>query len=174
MSRVAGLQPGGWVTAYVALGSNLGDPVGQLRRALVKLGQLPDTRLIRASRFYRSAPLGPLPQPDYVNAVVGLDTALAPLELLSALQGIERAHGRVAQTRRWMPRPLDLDLLLYEDRQIQELSLTVPHPGMVDRDFVLVPLADLDPSLTVPGLGAIGPLLDRCPKRGLVPIEATP
>ena len=168
------MQPGGRVLAFVALGSNLGRPVVQLQRALVELDQLPDTRLVRASTFYRSPPLGPSPQPDYVNAVAHLATGLAPLDLLSALQGIERAHGRVPQTRRWMPRPLDLDLLLYDDRQMQEPLLTVPHPGMAERDFVLVPLAELDPSLTVPGLGPIGALLERCPKGGLVPIGATP
>lgn len=131
------------VTAYVALGANLGDPVAAIAAAFEALGGLPDTRLVQRSPMYRTAPVDSS-GPDYVNAVAEIATRLEPLTLLQALQAIETAAGR---TRPWQnaPRTLDLDLLLYGDRTIALPTLTVPHPRMADRAFVLRPLQDIAP-----------------------------
>ncbi len=155
------------VDAYIGLGSNLDRPVDQLRRALDELNDLPQTHLIRPSPLYRSPPLGPAGQPDYVNAVAWLQTTLAPLELLDGLQAIERAHGR-ERAERWGPRTLDLDLLLYGDRHIDSERLVVPHPQMHRRSFVLVPLHDVTPELFLPGLGPLELWLRRIEN---VPLE---
>ena len=142
---------------YVGLGSNLQNPREQVRQALQELGQLPRTRLDRHSSLYRSAPLGPQDQPDYVNAVACLATELAPLPLLDALQAIEQAHGRV-RDRHWGARTLDLDILLYGDRVIDLPRLQVPHPQMHRRSFVLKPLLEIAPGLAVPGRGPVAEL----------------
>lgn len=157
------------VRAYIGLGSNLDDPVQQLHRALEALAQLPQTQRIACSRFYRSAPLGPQDQPDYVNAVVALDTDLLPEALLDALQAIEAAQGRV-RTRRWGPRTLDLDLLLYGNEVLATPRLTVPHPGLAERNFVLYPLAELVPDLQLPDGQRLEELLLRCDRTGLEPL----
>ena len=155
------------VRCYVGLGSNLDDPRAQVERALAALGGLPGTALVTASPRYLSTPLGPQDQPDYVNAVAALDTDLAPLALLGELQGLEQAHGRV-RGRHWGERTLDLDLLLYGELQFASALLTIPHPGLSSRDFVLYPLADIaPPELPIPGLGRLDELLARCPKRHL-------
>ena len=112
-------------------------------------------------------------QPDYFNAVAALDTTLPPLELLDALQAIERAAGR-ERTGHWAPRTLDLDLLLYGEAVIDHPRLTVPHPGIAARDFVLQPLHDLDPDLVIPAAGSLATLLEHCPQRGLTRVEAAP
>jgi len=153
--------------AYIGLGSNLGDPAAQVRRALDALVSLPDSRLQSHSSLYRSAPLGPADQPDYVNAVAALDTDLDPHTLLHALQAIEAAQGRVRGDQRWGPRTLDLDLLLYGDAVINDAELAVPHPGLPARAFVLYPLMEIAPGLTVPGLGSLQELVARCPRDGL-------
>lgn len=145
-------------TAYVALGSNLGEPRKQLAQARVALERIPETELVRASGDYRSAPLGPQDQPDYVNAVVALRTTLDAESLLTAMQGIEDAQGRQRSVR-WGPRTLDLDLLLYGDGIYRTSRLTLPHPEMHCRAFVLVPLAEIAPSLVIPGRGALTALL---------------
>ena len=137
--------------AWVGLGANLGDPGAQLLRALRWLSAVPGIEVLATSPLRRTAPLGP-PQPAYVNAVARLRTGLPPLALLDALQALERAAGRRRGVR-WGPRTLDLDLLLYEDRVIRTSGLVVPHPELSARRFVLEPLADLDPTHTVPGLG---------------------
>lgn len=142
---------------YVGLGSNLQNPREQVREALQELGQLPRTRLDRHSSLYRSAPLGPQDQPDYVNAVACLATELEPLPLLEALQAIEQAHGRVRE-RQWGARTLDLDILLYGDRVIDLPRLQVPHPQMHRRSFVLKPLLEIAPGLEVPGRGPVAEL----------------
>jgi len=152
--------------AYVGLGSNLQAPAEQVRAGLKELGALPDTRLGPVSALYRSPPMGPPDQPDYINAVAALDTTLAPLNLLEHLQAIEAAHGRV-RGRHWGPRTLDLDLLLYGDLELREDRLTVPHPGMHERAFVLYPLAEIAPQLRIPGRGALQDLLQACPRAGL-------
>ncbi len=148
--------------AYIGLGSNLQAPRRQLERALEALAALPRSQVLKASRFYRSPPLGPADQPDYLNAVALLETELAPLALLDRLQALENAQGRV-RTRRWGPRTLDLDLLLYDRRRIDHPRLQVPHPGIAERDFVLKPLAEIAPGLEVPGLGRVAALLAQCP-----------
>lgn len=151
------------VRAYVGLGANLGDPRRQVESALGALGRLGASRRGPVSPPYRSAPLGPADQPDYLNAVVVLDTVLAPLPLLDALQAIESAAGRI-RGRRWGPRRLDLDLLLYGDRRIDEARLTVPHPGLATRAFVLYPLVDLcGRHFRLPCGTDLGTLLDSCP-----------
>jgi 2-amino-4-hydroxy-6-hydroxymethyldihydropteridine diphosphokinase len=135
--------------------------------ALSELAQLPSTELLHYSRLYRSAPLGPVDQPDYVNAVAVLDTRLDPHELLAALQALEHVHGRMRAGMRWGPRTLDLDLLVFGDLRLSSESLTVPHPGIAERDFVLRPLAEIAPALEIPGLGPVQALLKECSLRSL-------
>lgn len=160
------------VLAYIGLGSNLGNPVQQLRSARDAISTLPGTRQIACSRFYRSVPMGPTDQPDYVNAVMAICTSLEPMALLKALQGIEAQHGRVRTGLRWGPRTLDLDVLLYGDRRIAVDNLTVPHPGMGTREFVLYPLAEIAPAdLEIPGMGSLAELVKSCPRRGLEVID---
>ncbi|MFP5430729.1 MAG: 2-amino-4-hydroxy-6-hydroxymethyldihydropteridine diphosphokinase [Gammaproteobacteria bacterium] len=136
-------------TACIGLGANLGDPAATLRQAVADLQQLPDTRLTRLSFAYRSAPLGPAGQPDYVNAVAALETRLPPHALLAHLQEIESRHGRTRGIR-WGARTLDLDLLLYADDVIRTSDLTVPHPELANRNFVVIPLLDILPHLVLP------------------------
>ncbi|MFG6158433.1 2-amino-4-hydroxy-6-hydroxymethyldihydropteridine diphosphokinase [Halomonas sp. 1390] len=136
--------------AWIGLGSNLDGPHEHVARALEELNRLPLTRRIAASRLYASRPVGPADQPDYVNAVAHLATRLSPLALLDQLQALEQRHGRV-RGRRWGPRTLDLDLLLYDDRRLALPRLTLPHPEMTRRAFVLVPLAELAPGLALDG-----------------------
>ncbi|WP_341501987.1 2-amino-4-hydroxy-6-hydroxymethyldihydropteridine diphosphokinase [Gallaecimonas sp. GXIMD4217] len=149
--------------AYIGLGANLAQPARQLRLALHALAALPGSKLLGASSLYHSAPMGPQDQPDYVNAVAALETELEPLALLDALQAIERQQGRVRK-RRWGERTLDLDLLLYAGREIDHPRLTLPHPGLTQRPFVLAPLCELAPALTLPGGG--------CPHRHLAELPA--
>ena len=136
------------ITAYIGLGANLDQPLAQVEGAARQLAALPDSQLLALSPRYASAPMGPQDQPDYVNAVAALATRLSPLALLDALQAIEQAHGRQRLVR-WGARTLDLDLLLYGDQLINEPRLTVPHPGMLERAFVLVPLLDVAPTLVL-------------------------
>ncbi len=152
---------------YIGLGSNLADPLTQLRSALAALAALPQTSLAAQSSFYASDPLGPADQPRYVNAVAALDTELAPLELLDALQRIELEQGRLRKAERWGPRTLDLDILLFGDRQLAEPRLTVPHYHMHARAFVLYPLAEIAPQLYLPDGRALSALLAACPFAGL-------
>ena len=152
--------------AYIGLGSNLDDPLTQVQCALERLALLPDTQLIGQSRLYRSAPVGPEGQPDYINAVACLDTTLSPEALLDQLQHLEHQQGRV-RTLRWGPRTLDLDILLYEALTLQTPRLTLPHPEMTNRNFVLYPLADLAPDLILPNGQSLRSLLDGCPSTGL-------
>ena len=155
------------ITAYIGLGSNLDDPRAQVERAFEELAGLPDCRLTGRSPLYRSAPMGPPDQPDYVNAVAAVETELAPEALLDALHAIEAAHRRRRGGARWGPRTLDLDLLLYGDRTVATARLTVSHPGLSERAFVLFPLHDLAPGLVLPDGMALAALLDRCPAGGL-------
>lgn len=159
--------------AYVALGSNLDEPVNQLGRALQALASLTGTRLCQYSRLYTSTPMGPQDQPDYVNAVAQLETTLDPYELLEALQDIEAAQGRTRSGERWGPRTLDLDLLLFGELELDDPRLTLPHPGMHERDFVLYPLAEIAPQLRIPGLEPLSTLLTKCPVQGLRPLDRT-
>src|SRR5215467_4705058 len=138
--------------AYVGLGANLGDAEGSIRQALEELDTLPDTRVAARSPLYRSAPVGYAPQPDFVNAVAEVRTSLKPGELLAALIEIEQRHGRERSFPN-APRTLDLDLLLYGEELMESERLTLPHPRMHERAFVLKPLLDLAPDLRIPGLG---------------------
>jgi 2-amino-4-hydroxy-6-hydroxymethyldihydropteridine diphosphokinase len=147
-------------SAWIGLGSNLADPASAVERGLDALADLPSTRLGARSRLYRTAPWGITDQPSFVNAVARIETGLAPLDLLDALLAIERRHGRDRERDlRWGPRTLDLDLLLYGSMRIAQPQLTVPHPQLHRRAFVLVPLAEIDPALEVPGLGPVRTLL---------------
>lgn len=155
------------IAAYIALGSNLGNPELQLRRAVTALGQLADSQLRRVSSLYRSAAVGPGTQPDYLNAVAHLDTGLPALALLDALQAIELDQGR-ERAERWGPRTLDLDLLLYGALEIRNARLTVPHPRLRERNFALHPLAEIcGADLRLPDGTDIVTLLGDCPAAGL-------
>jgi 2-amino-4-hydroxy-6-hydroxymethyldihydropteridine diphosphokinase len=155
------------VTAFIGLGSNLATPRQQIIGARTAITAIAGIQELAFSSLYQSAPMGPKDQPDYVNAVMAISTALSPLELLKALQQIEQEHGRVRTGERWGPRTLDLDLLLYGDQQIQLPDLIVPHVGIADREFVLYPLYEIAPDLTVPGKGSLSDLVANCPLRGL-------
>ncbi len=152
---------------YIGLGSNLATPHAQLRSALAALAALPQTHLAAQSSLYASDPLGPADQPRYVNAVAALDTDLSPLALLDALQTIELEQGRTRKAERWGPRTLDLDILLFGERQLNEPRLTVPHYHMHARAFVLYPLAEIAPALRLPDGRALSELLSACPFIGL-------
>jgi 2-amino-4-hydroxy-6-hydroxymethyldihydropteridine diphosphokinase len=157
----------------VALGSNLEDPSAQIRRALDALAALPGTRLARRSSLYRNPPSGYLDQPEFVNAVAQIETRLEPRELLERLLAIEQLHGRVRDVPNG-PRTLDLDILLYGGRRVRVPGLTIPHPRMLERAFVLVPLAEIAPDAAVPGRGRIADLLKNVDTSVLVKLpEAT-
>ena len=156
---------------YIGLGSNLADPRAQVEQALQALAALPRTTRVRSSRLYRSDPWGRADQPEFVNAVAGLQTELTPRELLDALLVIERKAGRERDATRWGPRVLDLDLLVYGDQIIDEPGLHVPHPHLQERAFVLLPLADIAPDLIVPQLGRVGELARRVDAGSCRPLE---
>jgi 2-amino-4-hydroxy-6-hydroxymethyldihydropteridine diphosphokinase len=157
--------------AYVGLGSNLEHPVRQILAAFEALGALPDTRIKARSSLYRTAPLGRLDQPDFVNAVALLQTGLGARELLDGLLAIEERHGRRRSTPN-APRTLDLDLLLLGDEVLSQPGLEVPHPRMHERAFVLLPLSEIDPGAVVPGRGPVADLLQNVPDQPVTRIEA--
>lgn len=140
--------------AFVALGANLDDPQVQVRAALAALARLPQVALVATSSLYRTAPVGLVGQPDFINAVAALDTSLSPDDLLEALFAIERSFGRVRKEKNG-PRTLDLDLLLYDDRSIASQHLQLPHPRLHLRAFVIVPLAEIAPDCAIPGRGDV-------------------
>ena len=154
-------QPHQTCLAFVALGSNMEDPAFQVRRAFDELARLPGSRLLLRSSLYRSAPVGRLDQPDFINAVAQIETSLAPHDLLKALLAIEQRHGRVRESLN-APRTLDLDILLYDQLQCHEHGLTLPHPRMHERAFVLQPLLEIAPDCRIPGHGDIAGLLVAC------------
>ena len=157
--------------ADIGIGSNLDDPLAQVRAALQALAALPASQLSTCSPLYRSVPVGGPPgQPDYLNAVAALDTRLSADQLLRALQAIEAAQGRVRELR-WGPRTLDLDLLLYADLVRDDAWLTLPHPRLHLRAFVLYPLADLAPDLALPGRGSLTAWLPAVANQGIVRLE---
>lgn len=147
--------------AFIGLGSNLDDPHHQLQRAFIALENVPDSRVIALSSLYRSAPLGYADQPDFVNAVAKIETALSPQSLLQSLLDIEHEHGR-ERTFRNAPRTLDMDILLYDDVQMHEYGLTIPHSQMHLRAFVLQPLLEIAPDINIPGLGSALHALHQC------------
>jgi 2-amino-4-hydroxy-6-hydroxymethyldihydropteridine diphosphokinase len=152
---------------YIGLGSNLAEPLQQLRAALSAIARIPQSSLQAQSSFYVSDPLGPADQPRYVNAVAAMDTALEPWQLLDALQRIEQEQGRVRKAERWGPRTLDLDILLFGERLLDDERLTVPHYHMHARPFVLYPLAEIAPELQLPDGRSLSSLLKDCPFSGL-------
>lgn len=158
----------------IGLGGNLDCPAERVSRARHRLASSPELQEVAFSSLYRSRPMGPQDQPDYVNAVMALETMLPPLELLDLLQAIEQEEGRVRLGERWGPRTLDLDLLLYGDQQIDHPRLRVPHPGLALREFVLHPLAEILPELIVPGLGKVLSLAEHCPRNGIEVIHNEP
>jgi 2-amino-4-hydroxy-6-hydroxymethyldihydropteridine diphosphokinase len=147
--------------AYIGLGSNLDNPASQIQKAFGELTRLPSSHLLAHSSLYRSAPLGEVDQPDFVNAVALIETALAPHDLLKALLEIEHHHGRVREYLN-APRTLDLDMLMYDGLQWNERCLTLPHPRMHQRAFVLQPLLEIAPDCHIPGRGSIAELLAAC------------
>lgn len=155
--------------ACVGLGSNLENPARQVRTALEKLRATPGIEIVAISGFYRSAPLGPAGQDDYCNAVCSISTSLSAQELLRKLQAIETAMARARGGPRWGPRVIDLDLLLYGDAIIATPELTVPHPEMHRRNFVLAPLAEIAPDVVIPGHGMAADLAERIGREGLAP-----
>ncbi len=147
-----------WFPAYIGLGSNLDKPARQLEAALQRLSTIQSTRLISRSSLYRTAPFGGVSQPDFVNAAAAVLTQLRAPELLRELQQIEKDRGRKREAVRWGPRILDLDLLVYSGDRINERDLVVPHPGIAERNFVLLPLLEIAPDLCIPGLGLVSNL----------------
>jgi len=147
--------------AFIGLGSNLGERGETLRRALELLGERAGVRVVAVSPLHETDPVGYLDQPRFLNGAAQLETELAPLALLDALLDVEKALGRVREGPRFGPRTLDLDLLLYGDTVVDEPGLTVPHPRLHERRFVLEPLAELDPALVVPGRGNVTDLISE-------------
>lgn len=158
------------VSAYIGLGANLDDPAAQVAYAFAELDSLPGTRLVARSSLYASAPVGYVDQPDFINAVAHLKTTLSPRALLTALLDIEQRHGR-ARSFRNAPRTLDLDLLLYGTAHFHEDQLTLPHPRMTERAFVLLPLTEIAPDLTIPGHGRAADWIASCASQSVTPIN---
>lgn len=155
------------IRAYVGIGSNLDNPVAQVLEAVEEMEMIPDTILVARSSLYRGLPMGPEEQPDYVNAVVSLDTLLSADELHRALVSIEDLQGRSRDGEKWGPRIIDLDLLLYGNNTIETATLTVPHPGMHERDFVIVPLEEIAGNVKIPGRGFLYSLINKCESHSL-------
>ena len=146
---------------YIGLGSNLADPTQQVLQAIEDIKGLEDSVFIDASSLYQTPPMGPQDQPNYINAVVKINTALEPLALLTHLQAIETLRGRTRNTGRWGARTLDLDVLVYEGTTSNDPQLTLPHPGIALRNFVLYPLSEINSQLTIDGLGSVAQLIKR-------------
>ncbi|GAA0210523.1 2-amino-4-hydroxy-6-hydroxymethyldihydropteridine diphosphokinase [Kangiella japonica] len=149
------------VVSYIALGSNLNNPAQQVQQALLAMDQLPETYLLAYSSLYQSAPMGPQDQPPFINAVAKIKTSLEPLELLNQLQAIENQQGRVRKEH-WGARTIDLDIVLYDHTIMQTDRLTLPHYGAKERDFVLLPLAEIDPQLVFPDGESVSHALQHC------------
>jgi len=161
------------VTVYIGLGSNLDNPVQQILRACREIASLEDVSLVQTSGLYRSSPMGPVDQPDYINAVAEIATNLSPESLLGQLQCIEHEHGRTRNGIRWGARTLDLDILIYGEEVITTKILTIPHPGLYERAFVLYPLKEIaSDDLQIPGQGRLVELVRRC-DRGDLELIAT-
>jgi 2-amino-4-hydroxy-6-hydroxymethyldihydropteridine diphosphokinase len=156
--------------AFIGLGSNLSSPATQVLQAMQAIGRLPDTRVVARSSLYRSAPVGYLDQPDFINAVVMVETALAPLALLQALLALEQENGRTREFQN-APRTLDLDVLLYDDIRHHQHGLTLPHPQMHRRAFVLQPLLEIAPECVIPGVGAAAAAMRECMDQQLEKLE---
>lgn len=157
--------------AFIALGANLDQPRRQVLAAFAELASTPGVRLLQCSSLYRTTPVGYLEQPDFINAVCAIETTLKPQELLAALLSIERCHGRVREFPN-SPRTLDLDILLYDDISLQQGNLTLPHPRMHQRAFVLEPLREIAPGLEIPGRGRVEDLARAIGESGIERLEA--
>lgn len=155
------------IPVYIAIGSNLDSPLDQVNRAIAALRDIPQSRLVCHSTFYRTAPMGPAGQPDYLNLAVLLETTLTPHELLDATQAVELSQGRVRKDERWGPRTLDLDIMLFGDKVIHDERLTVPHYGLKEREFMLYPLAEIAPGLILPDGESLAAVIARTPENGL-------
>jgi len=156
-----------WIAAFIGLGSNLDNPVQHINTAQQAIAELPEVEAIAFSPLYTSTPVGPQDQPDYINAVMQINTRLTAMQLLTKLQQIENQHGRI-RTERWGARTLDLDVLLFDQKTIDQPELKIPHPEMPNRAFVLYPLADIaGGDLQIPGYGVLRDLLASCPPLGL-------
>ncbi|EKM5759957.1 2-amino-4-hydroxy-6-hydroxymethyldihydropteridine diphosphokinase [Cronobacter turicensis] len=147
--------------AFIALGSNLAEPLSQVNNALAALARIPHSRIVTTSSFYRTPPLGPQDQPDYLNAAVALETTLSAEALLDNTQRIELEQGRVRKAERWGPRTLDLDIMLFGDATINTERLTVPHYDMKNRAFMLLPLSEIAPALRFPDGERLADVLER-------------
>jgi 2-amino-4-hydroxy-6-hydroxymethyldihydropteridine diphosphokinase len=161
-----------WRPAYVALGSNLSDPRRQVEGAFQALADLADARLVARSSLWRSQPLGPQDQPEFVNAAAGLVTTLAPQDFLASLKALERKLGKTDPAMRWGPRVIDLDLLVFADLRVDDPGLTLPHPGLPQRNFVLYPLSEIAAELWVPGLARVCRLCERVSPAGIERLAA--
>jgi 2-amino-4-hydroxy-6-hydroxymethyldihydropteridine diphosphokinase len=161
------------VIAAIGLGANLNDPAAQVEYAFAELDRLPATRLLARSSLYASAPVGYVDQPDFINAVALVETGLAPRALLAGLLDIEHRHGRERSFRN-APRTLDLDLLLYGDAHFHEEGLSLPHPRMTERAFVLLPLLEIDPDCRIPGRGRASEWLEQCAGQSVTPLLMPP
>jgi 2-amino-4-hydroxy-6-hydroxymethyldihydropteridine diphosphokinase len=150
-----------WTPAYIGVGSNLDDPQSQVLRGIDALAALPGVKLIARSKLYRTAPLGPQDQPHYVNAAVGVLTQVDASALLAQLKALERQLGRSRPVVRWGPRVIDFDLLAFGSTRIDSEDLKVPHPGVSERGFVLKPLLDVAPDLSIPGCGSVRSLASK-------------
>jgi 2-amino-4-hydroxy-6-hydroxymethyldihydropteridine diphosphokinase len=157
--------------SYIGVGSNQTDPTKQAKLAIERLRHLTNSVFCDCSSLYHSAPMGPQDQPDYINAVVKIDTQLTAIELLDELQKIELSQGRVRKENRWGPRTLDLDIILYGNEVINNARLTIPHYGMKEREFVLYPLLEIDKELCLPNGKALSQLTADCHKNGLIRIS---
>ena len=155
---------------YIGLGSNLQNPLQQIKTAINDLQSLAGVTIITVSSLYQSPPMGPADQPDYINAVISLETSLSPHQLLDALQSVEQLHGR-ERKRHWGERTLDLDILLYGEQILDDERLKIPHPGMHERAFVLYPLAEIAPDIEIPGRGALQQILPSCPQGDLQQVD---
>jgi 2-amino-4-hydroxy-6-hydroxymethyldihydropteridine diphosphokinase len=146
--------------AYIGLGSNLARPYSQIKMAIIALNNLAGTKVTADSGYFKSRPMGPEDQPDYVNAVVELETVISAEKLLTCCQQIEKQQNRI-KTRHWGERTIDLDMLLYSDDEIKSENLTVPHPGICQRDFVYMPLLKVNAEIVVPGMGKLNKIVNR-------------
>lgn len=147
--------------AFVGLGSNLHEPIQQIQCALNRLKSLPNTHLLKSSSLYETKPVGPQNQPNYINAVAMLETELSPLALLKSLQSIENQQGRIRGKEQWGPRTLDLDLLIYGKKTLNSSELTLPHPRLMQRAFVLVPFAEIAGTWVIFGKSAVSDILKK-------------
>lgn len=161
-----------WTPAYIALGSNLDEPRVQIQAAFDALSRVQRSRMICRSRWYETRPVGPPDQPDFINAAAALLTQLTARQLLEQLQQIEQAMGKLSPALRWGARRIDLDLLVFGAQRSDEQDLRLPHPGVPTRNFVLYPLLDIAPELSIPGHGRVRDLAQRVSAAGIAPLDS--